>query len=192
MSCNCKCGCDNRYSGGVQCYPLIVKIRHRRNVTYTCSGWNLEHEEGGPSVSLGETTNCSLVATDDNSDYHNFNRVYYFGLDSAEGGDCHGKTDSSAKIVFRVSPPEREWNGGASKPEDQKPPYTTWDGGNPDFSVSAEAKRKSSSDSDSVNFEATSNPDPSSDFSVPTDQYYNLVIEVDSGGSVSVSFENVR
>lgn len=192
MSCSCKCGCENRYSGGIQCYPLIVKIRHRRNIEYTCVGWNENHKIAGPSVSLEETTNCSDVAADDNSDEHNFNCVYYFGLDSAEGGDCHGKADSSAKIVFRVSSPEREWNGGASEPKDQKPPYTTWDGGNPDFSVSAEAKWRSSSDSDRVNFEATSNPDPSSDFSVPTDQNYNLVIEVDSGGSVSVSFENVR
>ena len=192
MSCNCKCGCDNKYGGGTQCYPLIVKIRHSRNITYTCVGWNLEHEVAGPSVSLKETTNCSNVATDDNSSEHKFDCTYYFGLDSTEDGGCGGKSESSAKVVFRVNPPTREWNTGKAYPEPQEGPRTSWDGGNPDFSVFAEAKRKSSSDSDEVCFEATSNPNPSSDFSVPTDQDYDLIIEVDSEGSVSVRFENAK
>lgn len=191
MSCNCKCGCENRYDGGIQCYPLIVKIWHRRNITYTSSGWNEPHVVTGPGVSLKEFKNCSWVRHYYNIDEHNFEAVHYFGLYSAEGGDCHVKAESSAKIVFWVSPPEREWNGGASKPEDQKSPFTTWDEGNPDFSVFVEAKRKSSSEFDEVCFEATSNPDPSSQYSVPKDQHYNLVIEVDSDGSISINFEKV-
>jgi hypothetical protein len=94
--------------------------------------------------------------------------------------------------VFRVDPPRREWNDGHSEPDKQKPPYTVWDGGNPFFSVSVEAKRKSSSDSDRLDFEETANPNPSSDFFRPPNQVYNIVIDVDSNESVSVSFENVR
>ena len=190
MSCNCKCGCDNKYSGGIQCYPLIVKIRHRRSITYTPSGWNVPLVVEGPFTALQEVKNCSWLEHYYNVDEHNFEAVHYFGLHSPEGGDCHVKAESS-KIVFSVSPPQRGWNSGSSKPGDQKPPFTTWDGGNPDFSVFVEAKRKSSSEFDEVCFEATSNPDPSSQFSLPTDQFYNLVIEVDSDGSISINFEKV-
>lgn len=196
MSCDCKCGCDNKYiSGGTQCYPLIVKIQHKRWIRYTCVGEHEEHIATGPSVELKikqESKNWSLVAIYDNTNDYNVNCVYCFGLNSEEGGDCHGKADSSAKIVFFVEPPHREWNAGKEYPESQKGPKTTWDGGNPDYSVFAEAKRKSSSDSDEVCFEAASNPDPSSSFGMPTGQFYDLVIEVDSDGSVSVNFENAR
>lgn len=196
MSCNCKCGCDGRYigEGGVQCKPLKIKVSHIYYCDYTCYGWNAHHAGGeyAPQVGRPEAGNCTIFSIKETRTGNTRTLNVIAGVPSRPSSECVAEVRGKAsKVVFSISPPLREWNGGDTPPN-QKSPYTTWDSANPELSVKAEARFGDSSDAAEYFYEPTSNPNPQSDFSIASDQICQLIVEVDSDGEVSVDIKRVR
>ena len=77
--------CPEKYvsqSGGFKCHPIIVKVTHKFDITYTCYGWGLVHT------------------------------TFWLALSIEESSDCNTSSHTNAKAVFMINPPQREWNGG--------------------------------------------------------------------------------
>lgn len=176
--------CPDKYisqSSGYKCHPIIVKVTHKFNIRYRCYGWRLVHTERGPEVGDPICTNCKMV-NKIKEDKGNV-RTTTFWIASAIEDDSSGCDPAeyvNAKAVFLISPPQREWNGG-DPPPNQSAPFTTWDSKNPYFDVKAYVQYGTQHDSDKYVYNRTSNPNPSSDFSVPSDQRRYLIVKVDNG-----------
>lgn len=194
MSCSCNCGCDNKYIGGIQCNPLKIKVSHVYYCDYVCYGWNLNHTgtEYAPQVNDPTSDNCTIFRTKETKTGNTRTLNVIAGVPSRPSSECGAEVIGKAsKVVFSITPPQREWNGG-DPPPNQTPPYTTWDSANPELSVKAEAIFGDSSDAAAYFYEPTSNPNPQKDFSVSSDQMCQIIVEVDSDGEVSVDIERVR
>ena len=173
--------CPEKYvsqSGGFKCHPIIVKVTHKFDITYTCYGWSLVHTEKGPVVYSPTCTNCKLVSTQKKDKGHVRTTTFWLALSIGESSDCNTSSHTNAKAVFMIYPPTREWNGGG-RPGPK--PYTTWDSGNPYFDVKADVTYDSKHDSDKYVYNRTSNPHPNSDFSVPSEQTRYLIVKIDDG-----------
>ena len=182
--------CPEKYvkqSGAYKCHPIIVKVTHKFDITYTCYGWRLVHKESGPQVENPTCTNCRLVSSKRKDKGHVRTTTYWLSLSVDNSSDCDTSNYTSAKAVFKMNPPRREWNGG-DPPPNQTPPYTVWDSKNPYFDVKADVTYGSKHDSDKYVYNQTSNPHPSSDFSVPTEQTRYLIVEI-NGETLSVRIE---
>lgn len=189
MSCNCKCGCENRYSGGYRCYPLIVKISHQINLDYWCQAFNAHHPSS-PIVSVSSTENCMKVYSETKDNGGMRTSTYFFALKAKSGSGCSGGDASEiAAVVFKVNPPLRGWHNKGDGSDE--PPYTKYDSTNPECSVKCEARMRSESDSGEFYFESWSNPYPSvhetDEFPGPRPDIMNIVVEV-SNRDVSVEF----
>lgn len=194
MSCSCNCGCDNKYIGGVQCKPLKIKVSHVYYCDFTCYGWDNHHygTEYAPQVGDPKSDNCTIFRTKETKTGYTRTLNVIAGVPSRPLSECGAEgIGEASKVVFSITPPKREWNGGYPPPN-QKPPYTTWDSGNPELSVKVEARFGGSSDAAEYFYEPTSNPDPQSDFSIVYDQNCQIIVEVDSDGEVSVDIKRVR
>lgn len=192
MSCNCKCGCDNKYSGGMQCYPLIVKISHQINLAYTCQSYHEDHPSS-PIVEVSKTENCTTVNSETRDNGGSRTSTYIFALVAKPGSGCSGgKSSERAAVEFSVQPPTRGWHNNPHKVEDDdrwddEPPFTKYDSTNPECSVKCKARMRSESDSGEFYFESSSNPNIKSHLGLQTDMLRTLVVEV-SDGKVSVEF----
>lgn len=177
MSCDCNCGCDNKYvNGGLLCHPLVVKVSYPPKVEITCVQYHVDHSSK-ISANIKSTKNCSRLS----SNHRDGEDTYIFGINAPSNGDkCNKSVSDNARIEIRVTSPIFGWHGDG---EDAKE-FPTWDGSNPDVEIRVDARRKNFSDSDSYSFEKMSNANIESHLGQVRAGIF--VITVDTAENVSV------
>lgn len=200
MSCDCNCGCDNKYtiSTGYRCYPLIVEISYQISIPYKCEAHHHDHNLG-PWVSRDYTEGFRTVHTETKINGGIKTSKYIFAFPSDYGFGCSGgKFYERGTVEFLATGPQRTWHNKGYDIVDgyyipDKPPFTKWDSSNPEYSpLKCKARMGSEFDSGEFYFEPFENPDPYTHYSgnlIHGDfvMARYIVVEV-SDGKVSVEF----
>lgn len=179
--------CPNVYIGErLQCHPLIVKIEHPLDISYTCIAFDVYHPSS-PSVTPQDSSflNCKIVSRKRKDSNHFRREDFFISLVAPERSKCDTYNDFESKAVFLVSPPLRGWHGSPKAVQ----PYTIYDSSNPYCYVKATARREGRSDSDKYVFERTSNAKPSEHIGLMQSLRRYLIVTVSEGGDINVDFK---